>query len=238
MLMHGFPYCVFSYHFLSHGKPWRFHSSRDLSFLICFFELEDHPPKSAYSMLYSKGRYETVQPSTSLTPYALRNSKLLPIKSVKHSTTILNHWTSICLIILDNLGNPKLQPTIWGWFIPPIYCVFWDGLFNGFTTLLNPTEIICVDATSREADCQVVPRGGAQFAQLISSVSLAMARCRMEWEDGIMQLSWGFIDGFIDGIYRCWSRYAYICLFNAYIYIYIFIYMYIMDLTWDVMIYP
>ena len=84
-----------------------------------------------------------------------------------------------------------------------MYCVFWDGLFNGFTTLLNPTEIICVDATSREADCQVVPRGGAQFAQLISSVSLAMARCRMEWEDGIMQLSWGFIDGFIDGIYRC-----------------------------------
>ena len=105
-----------------------------------------------------------------------------------------------------------------GWFI---YC-------NGFTTLLNPTEIICVDATSREADCQVVPRGGAQFAQLISSVSLAMARCRMEWEDGIMQLSWGFIDG----IYRCWSRYAYICLFNVYIYIYL------MDLTWDVMIYP
>ena len=109
-----------------------------------------------------------------------------------------------------------------GWFI---YC-------KGFTTLLNPTEIICVDATSREADCQVVPRGGAQFAQLISSVSLAMARCRMEWEDGIMQLSWGFIDGFIDGIYRCWSRYAYICLFNVYIYIYL------MDLTWDVMIYP
>lgn len=47
----------------------------------------------------------------------------------------------------------------------------------------QPDQLLAAYGQVVEAGCQVVPRGGAQFAQLVSSASLAMApsSAHVEW---------------------------------------------------------